>query len=638
MKVALVSMPFNSMINPSLQLGLLKGVLNQHGIAADTFHLNIELAHIMGYKAYEVTASPVIPTIGEWLASYALFGDLGSEHDFLAEPGWKETFDHVNAELGWTAEDYIRVRRTQIPQFLDWCMTSIPWHEYQIVGFSTTFQQTIISLALARLIKEAHPQIQIVFGGANVLEPMGREHIRAWPWIDHICLGEGDHTFPELVKKIAAGSLGDGVRGFLSRDGDRILDPGPAPMFMNMDSLPDPEYDEYFARIRRIGFDYSKLFPGTITALPMETARGCWWGAKHHCTFCGLPALGMKFRSRSVSNVLAQLDRLSRRYGVWNFAPVDNIIDPHYIKELFGAMAEQGYDYMLWYEAKANLQPDQLRILRNGGLAFIQPGIESLSSHVLRLMDKGVTGLVNINTLKWARYYGLSVQWNLLAGFPGETPADYEKMLDTMKKIVHLEPAGYCNRIWLQRFSPYFEHPERYPISNQRPYRFYQYIYPSDRVDFSKIAYWFEYEMANTIDDSVLEPLKAVLADWRQRWVTRRPDLFYQKGFGRLRITDWRGKGDPVIFEISGDAMTIFEFCQEKPRNLRSICEHVGETEARVRIVLKSLLDSGIMLEEEGDYLSIALPFHHNTEPHPLTVKSTRATPTPQPSLQSTNA
>lgn len=630
MKVALLSMPFNSILNPSLQIGLLKAVLEQHGIEAQTWHLNLELARQMGFKEYETVGNPVVPTVGEWLASYALFGDLGSELEFMER--WKETFDDLFETLGWTPQDFLRVRRELIPAFLDWCMDEVPWREYDLVGFTSTYQQQIISLALAKRVKEKHPHIQIVFGGANNIDPMGREHFRAWPWIDHICLGEGDHTLPELVKRLADGGLGDGVRGFISRVGDTVLDPGPAPMFMDMDALPDPDYDEYFARAVEVGFDYNKYFPGTFTALPMETARGCWWGAKNHCTFCGLPALGMKFRSRSVPNVLAQLDRMSRRYRTWHFAPVDNIIDKAYIKELFGAMADAGYDYQLWYESKANVTSEQLRLLRNGGLTAIQPGIESLSANVLRIMDKGVTGLVNVNTIRWSNYYGISVTWNIIAGFPGETPADYAKLLDTMKKIVHLEPPGFCGRIWLQRFSPYFEHPERYPISQQRPFAFYGYVYPGDRVDLTKVAYWFEYQMEGTVSDEIIQTIKEQVKVWQERWRgPRRPELFYLRAPGRLQVVDARGESAPVVYELTGDTMDAFEFCMDKPHNLRTIAAHLDRSdertpdELRARGALRFLVERGIVLEEEGYYLSIALPIHRNTEPHPVTVRRSAA-------------
>ena len=40
-------------------------------------------------------------------------------------------------------------------------------------------------------------------------------------------------------------------------------------------------------------------------------------------------------------------------------------------------------------------------------------------------MRKGVRAAQNVNLLRWAEVYGISVEWNVLWGFPGEREADY---------------------------------------------------------------------------------------------------------------------------------------------------------------------------------------------------------------------
>ena len=58
-------------------------------------------------------------------------------------------------------------------------------------------------------------------------------------------------------------------------------------------------------------------------------------------------------------------------------------------------------------------------------MTIVQAGIESLSTHTLKLMKKGSTALMNIQTLKWCREHGVLCDWNLIYGFPGEVPDDY---------------------------------------------------------------------------------------------------------------------------------------------------------------------------------------------------------------------
>ncbi len=42
--------------------------------------------------------------------------------------------------------------------------------------------------------------------------------------------------------------------------------------------------------------------------VPYETSRGCWWGQKKHCTFCGLNPLGMNYRAKSPERAVEIID------------------------------------------------------------------------------------------------------------------------------------------------------------------------------------------------------------------------------------------------------------------------------------------------------------------------------------------
>ena len=88
-----------------------------------------------------------------------------------------------------------------------------------------------------------------------------------------------------------------------------------------------------------------------------------------------------------------------------------------YIDTLFPRLAESGLQLELFYEVKANLRHDQLVRMHRGGVRQIQPGIESFSDAVLRLMDKGVTGFQNIQLLR-----GLKTDVNAVAFYRGDQP------------------------------------------------------------------------------------------------------------------------------------------------------------------------------------------------------------------------
>jgi len=84
-------------------------------------------------------------------------------------------------------------------------------------------------------------------------------------------------------------------------------------------------------------------------------------------------------------------------------------------------------------------------------------------------MRKGTTALRNIQLLKWAREYGVGVEWNILYGFPGEVDADYEETLALIPKIAHLQAPSGIGPVRIDRFAPYYETPEAFGITGLRP-------------------------------------------------------------------------------------------------------------------------------------------------------------------------
>jgi radical SAM superfamily enzyme YgiQ (UPF0313 family) len=61
-----------------------------------------------------------------------------------------------------------------------------------------------------------------------------------------------------------------------------------------------------------------------------------------------------------------------------------------YFRELLPLLAVADLDLSSFHEVKANLTRDQIRMLSEAGVNSIQPGIESFSTDLLRLMRKGV--------------------------------------------------------------------------------------------------------------------------------------------------------------------------------------------------------------------------------------------------------
>src|ERR1700730_18959267 len=106
-----------------------------------------------------------------------------------------------------------------------------------------------------------------------------------------------------------------------------------------------------------------------------------------------------------------------------------------------------------------------------GGVRQLQPGIESLSDQVLRLMEKGVTSFQSIQLLRWCEEIGIECAWNLLAGFPRESPGEYARMAELIPFLIHLNPPCSCARLRLDRFSPFHARSDAFGFKKVRASR-----------------------------------------------------------------------------------------------------------------------------------------------------------------------
>ena len=384
-------------------------------------------------------------------------------------------------------------------------------------------------------------------------------------------------------------------------------------LFTDFKRMGPPDYDDYFEQLKGLEAQGST---GLNRILLYEGSRGCWWGEKHHCTFCGLNAQAMEFRAKSPEQVSQELDFLSSRYETTRFRMVDNIIDMKYIDGLFGKFAQAHFDLDVFMETKSNLTKRQIQTLAQGGVKCMQPGIESLSTAQLKEMDKGVSPIQNIQCLKWSRYYQIDVSWNILLGFPHESNEDYQRQIDIIPSLRHLQPPESTGKLWLERFSPYFTRPDQYGIRITGPDPAYSYVYDERKVDLSKIAYDFEYEADWTVDPALYEELVREVQSWRTQYFSdNRPFLFYAKALSYVTVYEGRF-GAPTSERFDQPGAFVIEFCNDTPKTLEHIRRALqneqlpttSHTITPLKDVVDSLVKQRILYEEKGRYLTLALP------------------------------
>lgn len=613
--VIFVSMPFGPLTTPSLGLSLLKASIAPLGVSRRTIHFTIKFAGRIGPDLYTQIVNGAYAfqaLIGEWIFSGALFGEVGTDTDGYVRDvlrGGAPEHSSIRPATDSFIRGVLEARRCAA-DFVSECCREVTAHRPRLVCFTSVFHQQTASLALAKRLKERVPDTFMLFGGANCEGVMGVELIKQFPFIDAVVSGEGDLVFPALARRILHGQPIEGLDGVLTSVSVRgeTGTTTQAPVVRDLDALPFPDFDDFFEQ----GTPFFEKHEDLPVSLLFETSRGCWWGERHHCTFCGLNGKTMAFRSKSPDRALDELRYLAERHPGLFVSVVDNILDMKYFQDFVPALAELDLGLELFYEVKANLKKDQLELLRDAGITTICPGVESLSTEILSHMRKGVTALQNVQLLKWCKQVGLEPFWNLLWGFPGEDPEEYARMSELIPLLTHLHPPFWVLPIRLDRFSPYFEDPESFGIDRIYPYPAYSYVYPTLDADaVANLAYYF------TADPKTLRPggehagkLGREIARWRA--IHESSDLVAIDDGTRLKVFDTRPVATQSLTELTGIARFLYSECdaiRSGPQLARRARDQLGIdlSPSEPREILQPLLRGGLMLEEDGKLLSLAV-------------------------------
>lgn len=600
--ILLVDMPFSSFVQPNIGLSLIKASLLRAGYSCRIRYANLEFINQIGSDAYR--------TIGEFLPQEHLIGDLVFSHltsenqdDYFALKGAVGDKDFnrggVLPDWLWRCMPELKAKATN---FVSQLADDIAAADYDIVGFTLMFQRTP-SLALAKAIKARAPNITTVVGGASCEGMMGLAMHRSYNFIDFVCNGEGEDLIVDLVNRLRNKNQSfGGIKGLVWRKSNVTVSEGErSARIGNMDSVPTPDYSDWLQQ-RREALGCADLSDVT---LPIETSRGCWFGEKSHCIFCGLNGDSMAFRAKSAERVIKEFEELAL-YGISTITSTDLIMPNQYFKTLLPWLAHSENKFNIFYEIKANLNRAQLELLRAAGVTHIQPGIESLSTPMLKLMKKGVTAFQNIRLLKWSLEIGINVYWNLLYGFPGEQPSEYGIMAELIPWISHFRPpVDGCCRLRLDRFSPLFINQQAYNIKTVQPAFAYNIVYDLPPAELHELAYHFEFEEhggPKSID--YIEPVRAAVQSWDAGVGTI--SFFAIHRDDQLLLFDRRMGAATPYASISGLERKIFDAC-ESGATLSEIAHEFNLDENRVQEALSLFLERHWVIYIDGRYLSLPI-------------------------------
>lgn len=601
-------MPYHRLTHPALGASILKTCLEEQGIKTKIRYLGLQFAEKLGINLY----NSILNSRSPWLQAEWTFAEAAFKEGFI-----DQRTEEIGRAYPWATKG-TKIATNRASRWIDEAVENVIQFNPKIVVCSSMFQQNVASLALLRGIKERRPNIYTIMGGPNTEGILGIALLRRAPWLDYVCSGEGEEVLPELCSMLLTKQLKEKLPlGVTNQQGisqyEGIYNTEIArPSLSNMNTSPVPNFEDFFEAIETSSI---KINPGLL----LESSRGCWWGQRNHCTFCGLNGDGMAYRARDPENMLGIVKTTTNKHSVKKIEFVDNIIAKSYFSEFLPLLEEE--ELTIFYETKASIIENDILAFRKSGVRFIQPGIESLSDPVLKLMRKGTTGCVNIECLRLCREYGINPAWSILSGFPGEQIEWYAETLMLLPKLFHLRPPNGFIPIRYDRFSPYYDQAHQWQLELE-PFEAYQHVYPPYQNQHDDIAYFFKQKGRDEVKDDGLGvwskthwKCKEIVDQWKKYWITRQengqqqPRLLMIQGETTSIIDERDINGTTKTDDISEEMKQLLFFCKTK-RTQQKIMSYTqsrkGEaTGSAIESILLEALEKGWLVEINGQYISV---------------------------------
>ncbi len=605
---------------PSLGLSMLAQVLRDRDIGVRVVYPILDFVALAGQPDFDRVSNLFGKImLGDWLFSRH-FDPVGSVDEYLAMAAGYIGSSRVE-ELRLLIERLLPL----VGRLIDEAADKILAFEPRIVGFSSSFQQQMSSLALARRLRERRPDLKLVLGGANCSAPMGEALFDACPVLDGVVVGPGEIALPQLVEAVLGGEKNIDLPGVHWRNpgeaGER-RDPGIAPE-PAMEDLPYPHYDDFFEVWPRDG--------GREPMVPLEGSRGCWWGEKQHCVFCSLNH-SIHYRSKSPARLLREILYLHERYPGLQLFAMDDILDLRVIGTITDQLAALPSPPRLYYSLKSNIRKEQLQALARAGVNAVQPGIESFADEVLTQMRKGVTGLRNVQMLKWSGELDIRTSWSILYGFPFDRADYYHRMAEWVPLLTHLGPPRGLTDVRIQRYSPLFTQAKMFGVERLRPRPFYALVYNLPAASIGRLAYNFDWDPPED-QTPYIDPLRREVDRWILAARSRRPMLAYRElDDGGLVVRDTRPVAKQDEHRLGRTDRLICLAC-DKVMKSHQIADALAEAgcpidPATLETRLMRLREAGLILFHDGFYLFLACKERENGS-SPVRRPAVTGTPAP---------
>ncbi|MCX8069656.1 MAG: B12-binding domain-containing radical SAM protein, partial [Thermodesulfovibrionales bacterium] len=250
--------------------------------------------------------------------------------------------------------------------------------------------------------------------------------------IKYLITGEFEHPVAELIE----GKAIKEIDNLVYKDADTIIENNQRPYLNTAQLDAIPFVSEFFNSQLNI-YKYrtpSEPYP----FIDILTGRGCRWGRCTYCLWVHTYVKGPTYNTRSIDNVIEEFNFISRHIPeVKSVMIQDDTLTAQRAREFCSAKLASGNKLRWSCYARANLDIDTLRLMKEAGCLNLHVGYETADNEILRGIKKGLTVEQMTKFTEDAKKVGLRIHGDFAIGFPNENK---ETALKTIKWACKIRP------------------------------------------------------------------------------------------------------------------------------------------------------------------------------------------------------
>ncbi|MBL0385146.1 B12-binding domain-containing radical SAM protein [Tumebacillus sp. ITR2] len=525
-----------------------------------------------------------VELVVNWLESLSIMGFPGQFAQFgtnLRGPLNPQTSeDLVNHELTE------RMLLPFEPYFQNVLLPRIAAGGYATVGINVTYtNQLPFALGISRLIRNAFPEITILFGGTEVSDvwkymTKRERFFEIFDAADACVVGEGEIAFVRLLDMIENKQFTKHANVFF-HPRHEVKDDLPVIQYLDIAALPTPNFD-------KINWD---LYLSPEPFIYYSPSRGCYW---NKCTFCDYGLNGdsptSPWRHNPLEKVVEDLRVLSKSYKFIYFS-VD-VLAPSMLLHLSERLIEEGIDIRWGAEIRLEKywSPERAKLLKDAGCVAVSVGFESGNQRILNLINKGTQIQSVEEVIKNFSEAGIAVQIMGFTGFPGETMEEAKESIDFLMETRSQWTFGGLGRFMLTQGAIVAKQPEEFGVTEVGAYQ---------NEDVPRSLHYLHPEKRTKEEEDALDLLKSKMMtyDLDRPWVggvDASHSFFYHDRFGTHVLKQITKKPEATAtqeFVLNGNVV-------EEPVGYPLNNIHSPRSYATVRISQKETHKAGMVARE----------------------------------------